>query len=420
MVPCNPDEYPGAECLQALLGAKPPEIVTFCPHMHSIDWARLWEPSEEAFQCMPLFMSPATEKVTFSLMDLKTIGLSLMQALFHNFPGLQHVEILGISTRQQTAVDKALSEMFSHGQALCSIRMSASLTQTIAESLTGLAHLNLLEAKLDDRSVFAQSSRFRALTSLEVRSETFRATSNFLCMLASPLETARFRLWEGVLEPDELTRTFEVMKLHCSHPHLSGLNIFTLDSRVEPPGSCINDGVLRPLLVFSNLSRLELHLTARTDISNSFLREMASAWPRLSTLVLNTTGWLQKSSITPAGLIPLLGLPCLTIISIAIDASIIDSTAQPAIDGTVTGALIHMMLQDSAVEDNNIRPMAIFLAKFAPNLKGIDSWNDDIAPSTNDSMEVRKKYRKRWEQIAHLVRDLIAASEQEKTEATAE
>lgn len=215
MVPCNPDEYPGAECLQALLSAKPPEIVTFCPHMRSIDWARLWEPSEEAFQCMPLFMSPATEKVIFSLTALETIGLSLTQALFRNFPAIRHVEILGGSTLQQTAVDNALSEMFSHAQALCSIRMSVSLTQTIAERLAGLAHLNLLETKLNDRSMFAQSSGFRTLTSLEVRSETFRATSNFLGMLASPLETVRFRLWEGILEPDELTRTFEVMKLHC-------------------------------------------------------------------------------------------------------------------------------------------------------------------------------------------------------------
>lgn len=413
-VPYGEIKYSGPQYIQALVHAKPSDIATFCPHMRSVNWKCFGQLSDKTIQYMPVFMSPATTKATIPLGSLMANDFSLARSLLSNFPSIWHIEIQRGSMQQNPEAETALSTLLSHGAALRNVRIDGLVPQAIVRHLAGLEHLKRLTVHIDNDTLPTQSSGFRNLKYLQVTSQTFAATSNFLRILTSPLKIVRFRLSRGLLRPQELAHTFEMMKQHCLHPDLQTLVIFMHYSYLEPPFACIDNDVLRPLLVFSNLSHIELYFTAPMNISNEFVREMASAWPRLSKLVLNTEGWFQKSNITPAGLIPLLCLPNLSAMSIAINASVIDSPAEPPVSGTGTGALRDLILQDSVINTDGIEPMAAFLSRFAPNLKEVQSWNMAIILNAGISPADGKVYQERWKEIARRVPALVAAREQER------
>ncbi|KAF7978625.1 hypothetical protein HWV62_45112 [Athelia sp. TMB] len=401
------------EYLKALVFAKPSNVASFCPRMHCLNWDSLMEVnSEMAFECMPLFMGAATQEVTFSLDGLRTAGLSLAQSILYNFPGLRCITIQSDRRTNKPAVEDALTELVSHGMDLREVSVPNSpLPQPVAEHLAGFEHLQRLTVMVDERILSTQASGFRALKYLKVSSKTFRAIPSLVQMLISPLETAMFQVCDGVLEPQELARTFEMMKLHSLHPHLRSIRVSAFRSRVEPRGAVIGENVLQHLLVFSNLSDIRLYTTAPMELSNTIVQEMASAWPQLSLLILSEVGCFQGSSITLAGLIPLFCLPRINSISIAIGDSTIDPDATLAFSQTQEGTLRWLNLQDSIIDE--IGPVAALLSKFAPNLEYIHSWNKTATDNARVDPQSAKEYRRRWTEVARLV-PVIAAVRQEE------
>ncbi|KAF7971655.1 hypothetical protein HWV62_20616 [Athelia sp. TMB] len=406
------DDSPSHECLQALVCAKPPNIVSFFPHLHSLGWSGLVKPSDEVFQGMPFFMSAATKKISFSLEGLRVTGLSLVQSMLYNFPELRHVDIQLPDTLAHTEADDALAELFSYGQHLCGVKVGGVLPQPIIKHLAGFQNLKRLEVELDDRSLPARLSGFHALEDLRVVSKTFRITSRLIPMLRSPLDTAFFITLGSVVKPQELANTFELMSLHCSHAHLRKLTVQTLLPLPQFPGAPMDHSVLQHLFVFSNLSHVELQVDAPTSFDNAAMREMASAWPQLAHLTLGTCGWFRKTLITPAGLIPLLCLPRLTTISICIDASAVDTASQHVAPQPPGGALRSLDLQFSIINDAGL--MAVFLSKFAPNLEHIWSWTENATRPEVVSRELAQEYRSRWKEVARLVPLFAAVREEER------
>ncbi|KAF7973486.1 hypothetical protein HWV62_15100 [Athelia sp. TMB] len=406
------NESPGTDCLQALVCAKPPNVATFFPHVHSLDWNYLVGPSDEVFQCMPFFMSAATKKISFSLGSLRTTGLSLAQSILHNFPGVRHLDICGLHAINRPPIEDALSELFSHGQGLCDVKVDCFLLPPTIKHLAGFKHLKRLEMIVDDRGVSTQVSGFRVLECLRVSGETFRIISGLIAMLQSPLETVFLTTIGGVVKPQELAGTFELMSIHCSHAHLRTLTVQTLVTSLEPPDACIDHRVLQHLFVFFNLSHVELLIDAPVSLDNKTVRQMAAAWPQLSHLTLGGDGWFRRTSITPAGLIPLFYLPRLTTLSISIDASTIDGASQPVPTQIIRGALRSLDLQYSIINDAG--PMAAFLSKFAPNLEDIQAWADDWTQTVGVSEELAQEYQSRWKEVARLVPLFVAVREEER------
>ncbi|KAF7968954.1 hypothetical protein HWV62_28799 [Athelia sp. TMB] len=413
------DLYPSPECLKALVLAKPSNIVSFCPRMHCLNWVGLMEQhSEMAFECMPLFMGAATHEVTFSLDGLSTAGLSLVQSILYNFSGLRCITIHSNDLANKPAVENALTELLSCGKDLCEVSLPYSpLSQPVAEHLAGFEHLRGLTVTLDERIFSTQASGFCALKRLEVDCTTFRAISSLIRMLKSPLETATFQVNDGVLEPQELARTFEMMKLHILHPHLRSIHVAACRSRIEPQGAFIGENVLQPLLVFSNLSLIDLYITAPMELGDTIVREMASAWPRLSVLILSSGGYFLKSSITLVGLIPLFRLPHIHHISIAIKNSTIDPAADLASLKTQKSKLRLLDLQNSIIDE--VGPVAALLSKFAPNLRRILSWGQTVSDNAGMNPESAKKYRQRWTEVARLVPVIAAVRREERAAALA-
>ncbi|KAF7973485.1 hypothetical protein HWV62_15098 [Athelia sp. TMB] len=404
------DEFPSHEGLQALVCAKPPNIVSFFSSVQRLDWHRLVKPSDEAFQCMPFFMSAATQRITFTLDGLGETGMSLVRSILYNFPGVRHVDIQGFHDRNRSETEDALSELFSHGQDLCDVKIGGSLPQIILKHLAGFEHLKRLAIGVNDNSLSTQVSGFHALENLRVFSKTFRITSRLIPMLKSPLDTVYLAILCGVEEPQELANIFELMKLHLSHPHLRKLTIRTCHSSLEPPGTHIDHKALQHLFVFSNLSHVELLVEAPMCFNNTTVLEMVSAWPQLSCLILGLRGRIRKASITPAGLIPLFCLPRLIKISIAIDGLTIDASPQHTTSRTHISVLRSLDLQNSAISE--AEPMAAFLSKFAPNLKDIRSWGHNGVYGSWATRELTEEYKRRWKEVARLV-PLFAAAQEE-------
>ncbi|KAH7908352.1 hypothetical protein BJ138DRAFT_371077 [Hygrophoropsis aurantiaca] len=95
---------------------------------------------------------------------------------------------------------------------------------------------------------------------------------------------------------------------------------FNLTGRVHAP---LDITTLRPLLSFSKLEHLRLNVICSVDLNDDNLTELANAWPRLKTLVLNEyNGWQRTSGISFTGLATLLrACPLLEELALSIDAT---------------------------------------------------------------------------------------------------
>lgn len=296
------------------------------------------------------------------------------------------------------------------------------LSKLAAERLARLDQLKMLSVTVDHRISSANTNGFHALVWLSISSSACQWMSSAMRMLSfSPLEKVQLYIQGGVPVPGELADTFEAMKLHCSHSHLQKLIAVSVHEPLEPPRA-IDDTVMQPLLAFSNLSVLEFRFNnVPFRMSNQIIREMANSWPRLRTLILgsyHTGGWgLGCSEITPAGLIPLLLLPCLTVLSISINASTVDVEEDIATPGPtkVNTNLESLNLQDSIISDAAQMHMAEFLSKFTPNLKTISSWDNHSTQNAGIFSELAKG----WKEVARLVPVFVAAREEERSRGTA-
>lgn len=297
------------------------------------------------------------------------------------------------------------------------------LSRLVAEHLAGLDHLKKLSVTVDHHISSTKTTGFHALVCLCLSSSTCQWMSFAVRMLTSPpLENVQLHIRGSVPVPGELADTFEAMKLHCSHSNLRNLSAVSLYERPESP-SAIDQTTIQPLLAFSNLSVLELRFkNVPFRMGNQIVREMATSWPRLRVLVLgsyNTGGWFLSSEITPSGLVPLLRLPCLTMLSISINASAVDVTEDvTAPEPTeVNTKLRYLNLQDSIIDDAT--RVAAFLSKFTPNLKTITSWDNQTPQNAGISSRLAKEYETRWEEVARLVPVFAAVREEERARGAA-
>ena len=61
---------------------------------------------------------------------------------------------------------------------------------------------------------------------------------------------------------------------------------------------------LWPFMAFSNLHHLELNVECNMYLTDNDLLTLASAWPRLESLQINSDrGWKLQCGITPGGLV---------------------------------------------------------------------------------------------------------------------
>ncbi|KAJ7660189.1 hypothetical protein DFH06DRAFT_1130090 [Mycena polygramma] len=128
---------------------------------------------------------------------------------------------------------------------------------------------------------------------------------------------------------------------HCSHHHLTTLEL-DLSKTVPPAGHqaqyAVTPSVLRPLLVFPNLSLLRVHSPLDFRLEDAFIDAIPGAWPKLRTFQLrvsspNAHGFVgsRAGSITLSALSALArGCPLLYCLELAVDARVVPDGPHPA------------------------------------------------------------------------------------------
>ncbi|KAF7966567.1 hypothetical protein HWV62_37871, partial [Athelia sp. TMB] len=403
-VPTRGDTYLNPKSLQALALARPTDAVSFCPHVRSLDWEMLVDNTNESISCMALFMGAATTSVALDTSKLSLPGLLSVLSIIANFPSLQRVAMRSYSRRHYSGhIGSAvyashLWEIFAQGRGLQSIELDDALPRAVAVLFAGFKHLTRLVIVVNDEYPTWQASGFQVLESLDITSKGLLPALSFIRMLKSPLRTLRICVQEG---PDpsarDIAETFEAISAHCSHTHLRSL-AYISRLQIHDNSLPIDEETLRPLLSFKHLSALELRAKLPIRLGDDAVREMAPAWPQLSRLILGRGGWRQNSSVTPAGLLPLLRLHSLSELHIAIDASAVNCPPQSGAGESAEGTSPIRILnfQDSAIGDAGW--MANFFLKHAPRIEEALSWDNECMQNSGLEESLVKEYSEQWEE----------------------
>ncbi|KZP34739.1 hypothetical protein FIBSPDRAFT_924161, partial [Athelia psychrophila] len=242
--------------------------------------------------------------------------------MFSTFPSIKEVTVRGSPDSGDYAA-RAISELGSQGHSLEVARGIGPLSQDVVEHLAGYKCLRRLEVWIYDDLAPPPMLGFSALGEVTITGDTLPRIALFVgFMSSSPLSEMVLIQQGDQWEPMELTKTFDVIALHCSRLHLQRLEVtVNPDSEVHRSADA---ATIKPLFALRNLSCLRLMFNTPIRLGNQTVRDMVRAWPRLSELVLGTGSWLQ-GSVTPAGLLHLLRLPDLHTLSISIDASTVDA-----------------------------------------------------------------------------------------------
>ncbi|KAF7966565.1 hypothetical protein HWV62_37867 [Athelia sp. TMB] len=407
-VPNPGDTYPNPESLQALALARPMDAVSFCPQVRSLDWEILVDNTDGTLSCMALFMGAATMSVALDMSNLALPGLSSALSIISNFPTLQRVDIKSYPRRHFGYPDSTMEaahllEFFSQGRRLRSIDLDDPLPRTIAVLFAGFVHLTRLVIAVNDEYPTYQTSGFQALEFLNITSKGLLPANSFIRMLKSPLRTLRICV-EGGPNPSsrDIAETFEAISAHCLHTHLRSL-AYISRLQMHENSLPIGEDIIRPLLDFKHLSTLELRAKLPIRLGDEAVREMATTWPQLSCLILGRGGWRQNSSVTPAGLLPLLRLHGLSELHIAIDATTVNCPPQSgAVESAEGTSQIRILnFQDSAISDASW--MAAFLSKHAPRIEEALSWDNKCMQNSGLDVSLVKEYSERWEEVGRLM-----------------
>lgn len=402
-------------------------MISLCPKVRSLNWENLFEeeycdPEDIPFLCMPLFMGAFTQKVQFSLEGMGNAELSFVQSILPSFPSIKNITILNMHRSESESLLEVLAECFSQGLFIQGVDEEdiASISLAMERHLEGVENLNRLEVSIDRQCSSLQLSGSYPLggEANTIVESTFQWRGMFMIIFRSPLRIIKTcmsqwpcmpndsKLPNNLLKPQDLEQTFQAIGLHCSHGRLISLEILSELKPHDPP-SFTDATAIMPLFAFRSLTKLSLELNTPLHLGNCTIRDMVSAWPQLTILHLEISGWLGRSSVTPAGLAHLLRLPLLHTLDISINAEVVD------VDFSLDSAYNlpknintrSLNLLDSTISDSPIGPMVVLLSLIAPNLKDVDS-RGMFNQRSFLSSEVVKANRERWRNVSSQIKEM--------------
>ncbi|KZP03352.1 hypothetical protein FIBSPDRAFT_941569 [Athelia psychrophila] len=391
-----PTVYLHREALQALACAKPRAWPSLCSEVRILNWATLHVDHSGIFRCMPFFMGEHTTKIIFDFQGLQMQDIGTFQSLLFDFPIIQSVTIPVGDDDDPLMTPDALLQFFTHGKSLQKITVDLSLPRDIIKVLASAIHLRHAEFLLEEPFPSSLTSLgFQALQVLVLHCPSPMIVTSFLRTLSNPpLKALAVKFTERIMVP-ELLKLFHVVRVNLSHKHLERVVITTLFEHSVPNRvPFCDEGAIAPLMCFPNLTHIDLDFALRFRIGNKTVQDIARAWPLLQVLRLGGYGWQNGSQITPSGVLPLLRLPHLRTLSIAIDASSIDcdiETVSPNPD-VANNNLEMWDLQDSPLVDYG--SMAALLSAFIPRINRLMYWQETVVRSTGVSSADAKRNRK--------------------------
>ena len=171
----------------------------------------------------------------------------------------------------------------------------------------------------------------------------------------------------------------------------------------EPDAPLLDLDDLRPCMAFHSLRRMNLDLQWDVDLSDDGMLTLASAWPQIGELLINTHwGWNRPGGITLNGLASLLQM-CPSLISIALAIDTRGYTQMPARQlqreppsASSFARQFRIDVLDSVIEAESVDATADCLSRIVPHFDFIlDAWETWSVLEHPES----DLYRERWESV---------------------
>ncbi|KAJ7118394.1 hypothetical protein C8R44DRAFT_982959 [Mycena epipterygia] len=394
--------------------------------------------AESTFASMRLLLNPCLKHISWPL-PVTPSNLSLLPTLARECPSLSTIHIrnyefgvlptpdshnlqrLAVSTfiRRLTHLEGVTLEMVDH---------------PAFDHLAHLPNLRSMSLFLPRRlhlSTFSlQTTGFHALQTLEFHILDLEvAVPYFPAFVKSPLGTLRVSTHK-LARNSAITSLYAAVSSYVPHDTLRSLVIgttttafpgsyypFPVPAQDDIPHYLVSGDALRPLFAFSNLVSLALHSPVRFDIDDATAWLMAPAWPRLTSLTINTvTSISHPPSLTLYGLSAFARhCPALNNLEILFDARHI-----PPFDRTteIWSFQQHLeCLYVGASPLQNPASVASFLSGIFAGPVDIDTSlfgdNGDILHEEDADDETRERC-KLWHQVSELLSIIEGAREEER------
>ncbi|KAG2144471.1 hypothetical protein DEU56DRAFT_789738 [Suillus clintonianus] len=384
----------------------PPFSLPLLPNLMSLTWSSA---SIETFLSIPLFVSPTITRLnliscTFGAVEHSILScISMMCPLVSQFSFCPNTKSNDTSTALQN---------WSH--------LTSVTTGTVSEAailhLSKLPSLRFLHFGLPSTPISVDTQKlqhpvFCALEELIVNSSSLVLLDAFLERFSIGPKSINLTITGGLdstigVLPTLISRLSNA----CAHDSLKFVR-FCINHQFIDHITAIRIAVLRPLLAFRNLRRLDFtayDYNLRWD--DAILLQMAKAWPLLQVLNLNQ-GQHSSRGVTPSAFISLLQhCPCLVSVAVIVNWSTIDG--HDISPDAPYGGFAHKALSTALFGSPRIHHpgrIAAFISAIAPNLASIITWTDgDREEEDIDS----NKYSTRWKCVRDLIKTFSAVREQ--------
>lgn len=282
--------------------------------------------------------------------------------------------------------------------------------------LAGLPNLNALHIRTlgaDRTEITGSGPIFTALREFVTYSESIKPLTRFLDAIDSDTVNKVDLTVESTAAPEEWQNlTSSVARTSGTLTKLYLHQRFSFDHEIPD----VLDRVLpaesfRPLLTCTNLTEVHIVVGHGINIDNTFLKQMAHAWPRLR--MLDLSPGCQSARYEPratlAGLIPLAQhCPCLEFLALVFDATLVDPHAKEKPGAGISNlALVELDVVQSPID--SAAAVASFLSAIFPNLQVVSSREEGRNVLIQDGEEIFLA----WASVGELVQVISSARAQE-------
>jgi len=344
------------------------------PNMHTLSW-------HAPLSLSILFMHSGVKKFSVFLpIELTTASpRPYFQDLATRMPNL-----INLDFRSYVPMRDIESEMVELFEALPRIRKVTFpryyLTTKIAEALSKLDQLGVIEfqylaeqgaGNAEDINPFTPTLEEGAFPTLWDHSMAVRYddAARFLNLPFSPANLTMLYIDSDIIEsPTSIRNMLSVVAENCQllkFIALVSLRNASSSAMIEEefdPEMSITIDTIKPALKLPNLTTLELVHQYPLSFKQSDLELLASSWPSLETLLLNTEPvFLKESNLTLEALLPFAKhCPQITHLGIFVDATI-DELTMPTVQFQ---SLKRLSMGVSVIDHDN--PVALYLSQILP------------------------------------------------------
>ncbi|KAF7335756.1 hypothetical protein MVEN_02231300 [Mycena venus] len=408
------------EILQALSLCCPGGVIF--PNLRTLNWP--WP----FFRFIPfrVFFPSTLQRIGLSCTRSNTT-MSLLSTLAISCPALRHFDISFHDSGTQDGNDAPTISMCDNATSLfvCALQHIESLgmgvpTVAALQHISQLPQLTSLELKGLPTSL-AASERLPPFTSpylhtLTLGPSEIDAATKFLRSFSEISLTYFSFILKTCVSVAKIDAFFEAFRTACCETSLESFTLGNHANIFPPPESqkdyMITSRSLRILSCFGNIKRLSILSPVGFDVDDATVAQLAVAWPRMESIVLQTDLMDLPSSMTLRALHSLaVHCPQLRSVGMEINACPVPSHLGPRVS---QDTLSYIDVGGSSIV--HAPSVARYLSSFFPNLTTIYTQRDGMDNEHPDEVEQHRDaiaHHLLWKQVEDQIPEFVVARREE-------